>query len=410
MNILRLGRYLYSKRLKQEILLMCQLVLMVVLGFSVLNPIEVFLQKSTALESVYSLDFSRTYHFSSGNALSSESNEVSIYDAISSVPGVSKVLRSSVTQIYYDTGMSSYHEHSQQNEPIYDAFNLIVYNPDLMGSVQLSLAEGTFDAPTEQYLPIVISSSLAERFPIGSTEEVYLNSGEEKVTCIVTGVLTTDSAIPAILKYGSVPSLDVLAAYTAFSSGYDFAVACYHDELLGGITWDNNYLITVNESANSDQVLQSIIDEVGLYGNILSLDEIINLSFNDMLRSNRWFIFAFFLLSLIAIFGVGGYVFLMMYQRQAEFSVFYMLGMSKKQMALIICSVGCTLLSLALLISSCITPIFIRNVLGGESASPGIFSYLFCGVLFGLIITISVAAGIRQSNKVAVATLYQRRE
>lgn len=45
MNYLRICRYLYAKRFWNEIILLVQLVFMLIFAFTVLNPIDEFLQK-----------------------------------------------------------------------------------------------------------------------------------------------------------------------------------------------------------------------------------------------------------------------------------------------------------------------------------------------------------------------------
>ena len=66
-----------------------------------------------------------------------------------------------------------------------------------------------------------------------------------------------------------------------------------------------------------------------------------------MLEENAWYVLAFALLTLIAVFGYGGYLYLMIAQKKNEFAVFYILGMTRKKMIAVIFSSGAILLAVS---------------------------------------------------------------
>ena len=62
MNYLRICRYLYAKRFWNEIILLVQLVFMLIFAFTVLNPIDEFLQKKQKIVNSYDIDFDEALH------------------------------------------------------------------------------------------------------------------------------------------------------------------------------------------------------------------------------------------------------------------------------------------------------------------------------------------------------------
>lgn len=406
MNLLRLSRYLLSKRLLHEIILLVQLVLMVIFAFSVLNPIDTFQHQVVLLCETYQLDFDDTIHFASGNAIiQSEwegdySYQDTLYEKIASVSQVKDVIRCYYGDVSFYSGMN-------QEKPMRSSANLIVYSEEMAQVLNLNLSAGSFTTNAKSALPIVVSASLAEQFPIGTEKEIVINQTGRSISCVVSGILDADSIIPIISTYGSNPALDVFAAFPENTRGADFIVASYNEGYMGDIAWGSNYLITIDQSANTTDTQAALISEVGSYGTVQTVSQVIQESFDSMLQGNRWNIFATVLLGLIALFGYGGYLYLMIRQRQTEFAVFYLLGMTRRQMATIIFIAGGAVLVLAIAIGSCVAPWFMQNILFESETNPGITSYLFCGILLFAILTGSVAVGFNQSVKNTTAALYQ---
>lgn len=396
MNLLRLCRYLYSKRILRECVLLFQLICMIVFAFCVLNPIDTFLQKKAALSDTFQLDFSKTLHFSSGNALMQNkiegdmSMEPQLFDIISSTPEVERVLRIHLGHATCKTELS---------ETLNS--NFIIYSEAMSGFIHLPLSR------EENYLSVLVSASLAKKLPVGSHTELLLGSDLKSIPCVISGILDKDSAIPTILNYGSSPGIGVFGFFPKEMSGENFIAAEYNEDLLKEIDWEMNYLICPEKNSDTEFLLKNLNESVGTYGTVRTMEQIIQQAFSEMLRDNRWYVFAFALLGIIAAFGYGGYLFLMIRQRQTEFAVFYILGMTRRQTAAILFLAGGNLLALALLIGGSIAPWFIQNVLLEAQAAPGVFSLLFCGILLLLILAVSIAAGFRQSEKFTTIALYQ---
>ena len=411
MNLLYLIRYFLSKRKVQECILLLQLICMIVFSFVVLSPIDEYFQKYSALSNTYQSLLSSAYHFSEGNALmqnekSNTSRFDGLYEKFMSVTNVENVFRFSMQQASFDIGESEPSDHNH-NQRLSKNANLFVYSDEMAKELNLELDAGEFLSYYDGVnTPILISSSLSDKFQIGSTVDLYVGIGRKKMSCIVTGVFSEHAAIPCIHNYGSSPSLDILAAYTHTMPEHDFIVACYNDQLLNTISWGQNFLITVQDDANMEQLKQDLERIAGTYGTVKPVSYIIKQSFYDMIKNNRWYIFAFTLLSAIAVFGYGGYMFLLIRRNQREFALFYILGMQRKQIAAIIFIMGSILLLSAAIVAYAIYPWFTISVLGETHAQPGVISLIFCGGLLFAILIVSIISGFMLSAKTTTVALY----
>ena len=133
-------------------------------------------------------------------------------------------------------------------------------------------------------------------------------------------------------------------------------------------------------------------------------------SFMNMLRENAKYIIAFVMIAAIAVFGYGGYMYLMIVQHQKEFGIFYILGMSRKKMISVIFFSGLLLLVIAFLITFFSINVVMEKVFGLYNYQTGIFSYIFCAVIMGLILLTSVFVGFGQSKKLAEIAVYNGNE
>ena len=111
MNYLRICRYLYAKRFWNEIILLVQLVFMLIFAFTVLNPIDEFLQKKQKIVNSYDIDFDEALHFNMGNFVyeyqqqhyGENSLTDDIYEKIIETEGVGLVFQSGTETINYNT-------------------------------------------------------------------------------------------------------------------------------------------------------------------------------------------------------------------------------------------------------------------------------------------------------------------
>ena len=411
MNLIYLSHYLYSKEKVQECVLLIQLVCMIIFALVVLGPIDTFLQKYSSLEEIYRYDLSSFCHISAGNA-TMQKNRVDVtvdnklYNTLLTLDGVETVFRFSLQQAVYGTTSKEQVEHQHENESNKVA-NLLVYSDDMAEYVDWGVDEGEFLCYyDETLLPIIVSPSLIDYFPIGSRANFRVGEREAPVSCIVTGVLSQYTSVPTIYNYGSEPNMEVLISYLHDMKNYDFIIACYNEELLSTIRWEPNYLIKLQNKENLDDIIQTLEKTVGIYGTVKSIPELINESFNTLLKEKRWDVLAFVLLSIIALYGFGGYTFLMIRRKQEEIAIFRILGMQQRHVATMVFIAEALLLIIASIVAYLIFPWFSQKVLIEPYTRPGIISFLFCGSLFVCILVVSIRTGFQQSRKATDVALY----
>ena len=136
MNFLRLCRYLYTKRLANEIILLIQLVCMIELSFVVLNPVDSFLADRANVTQAYTIDFNEVIHFSENNAMMSadiRGQEMPIdiiYQRIKETDGVKNILCFGFCNGLYTYRNPEVEENEQSNA------NLIVYSEEMMDAIE----------------------------------------------------------------------------------------------------------------------------------------------------------------------------------------------------------------------------------------------------------------------------------
>ena len=166
------------------------------------------------------------------------------------------------------------------------------------------------------------------------------------------------------------------------------------------------FLILPENGCDRQTLKERLEKNIGDYGYIKEADEILKNSYIHMLENNAKYVVAFVMITAIAVFGYGGYLYLMIIQHQKEFGVFYILGMSRKKMISVIFISGMLLLLTAFIIASLSMHAFMEKILGIYNYETGIFSYVFCAVIMGVILLTSVFVGFGQSKKLAEVTIY----
>ena len=213
MNFLRLCRYLYTKRLANEIILLIQLVCMIELSFVVLNPVDSFLADRANVTQAYTIDFNEVIHFSENNAMMSadiRGQEMPIdiiYQRIKETDGVKNILCFGFCNGLYTYRNPEVEENEQSNA------NLIVYSEEMMDAISLQLKEGEKKQAADGRMPILVSESLENELPVGTVTEIEIYKNQKKLVCEVMGVLDHDSAIPVVMNYADVPELGHLAVF-----------------------------------------------------------------------------------------------------------------------------------------------------------------------------------------------------
>lgn len=411
MSFLRLCRYFLSKRLLGELVLLLQLVLMLLFGFAVLNPLDSFFQKEHLLWNTYTVNPDRTFHFSGGESLMEQPEQIDdLCEQVLEIPGVDKVVRFMVVQAAFDENEGKTDRSGQPLKQRQHVVNLLLYSEPLNSFAKIALAD-TFNGDNWGGIAVYADSSLHGFFPVGTERSITIMRTNARFSCTCLGVLQENCAIPAIVGYGSFPEPETLGVFTESSEDIDFLAvpvpAVHFSDIVPEENWLPNLLIIPKQGTDPTVLREVLEGKLGSVGRIATMRELLNSARENLIHENGWNLLAFALLSGIAVFGYGSYLYLMLRRRQQEFSVFYIMGLTRRKLAAIIFAIGAAVLALAFLISGLLTPWFMKNVLYLEKAEPGAFSWLFCGGLLLLILLASVLAGFRQSKKLAEITLYQ---
>ena len=186
-------------------------------------------------------------------------------------------------------------------------------------------------------------------------------------------------------------------------SEYKFVVfAKDMDELFDQLT-NVNFLIEPKNNISGEKLAVSLQDRMKNYGTVNTYKTIATGALKNRLEENAWHILAFAMLTLIAVFGYGGYLYLMIAQKKNEFAVFYILGMTRKKMIAVIFSSGAILLAVSFGIAALLYPWFTKTVLKIQESYgyTGIFSYGFSAGVLLFILLLSIWMGFRRTGKQA---------
>ena len=418
MNAIRLARYFYSRRYMQEAVLIVQLVLMFVLSMVVFSPVDAFLQFAWEIKGAYAaVDDSRTLFFNPNEAVyyngtgiidpeSAGFVDAAAKDALASA-GIAGPMRMALCPAYIDAGTENEPEEDSQDQPA--VRNLLVYSAEMLEATGLFSGEGAPSPEQRGAVPILISPSLAGLIPLGSETTVTLRDGDTGIPCVVAGVLSEEAVLPACHGFGSFPTLSCFGTKLSDYPGTDFIVMGYDPAYFPEIQWESSFLVPLEENADVAATVQALNAQVGAWGSFATMGELEKVAFSRVFVNNSMAILEFLLLSLLAFFGYGGYLFLMTFQRQQEFSVFFLLGMTRRKMLVLNCVFGCVNLLIALLIAYASYPWF-RQLLGSGSsatATVGVVGLSYCFGLLLLALIFSFLSAFHRFGNVSTIFLLQ---
>lgn len=418
MNAIRLARYFYSRRYIQEAVLIVQLVLMFVLSMVVFSPVDAFLQFAQEIKGTYAaVDDLRTLFFNPNEAVyyngtgiidpeSAGFVDAAVKDALASA-GIAGPMRTALYPAYIDAGTENEPEEDSQDQPA--VRNLLVYSEEMLEATGLFNGESAPSSGQSGAVPILISPSLAGLVPLGAEATVTLRDGDMGIPCVVAGVLSDEAVLPACHGFGSFPTLSCFGTKLSDYPRTDFIVMGYDPAYFPEIQWESSFLVPLEENADVAATVQALNAQVGAWGSFATMRELEKVAFSRVFVNNSMAILEFLLLSLLAFFGYGGYLFLMTFQRQQEFSVFFLLGMTRRKMLVLNCVFGCVNLLIALLIAYASYPWF-RQLLGSGSsatATVGVVGLSYCFGLLLLVLIFSFLSAFHRFRNVSTIFLLQ---
>ncbi len=417
MKLLRLLKYSFSRYFVKELFLVLQLTLMLWLTFSILSPVDNFVEMYHGLDTMYSFDFTETAFFNPNVAAyqTAEMDSVSIRNQIDSYlsklsddPEIDRVMRLSYNTTQIHTGRTKQDPRTGAVvDEVLSAY-FLVYGDGYAGVPNINMLDGSFAADkSDGCVPVAVSKSLSRFLPIGTRYPFNLSGTGQAVTCVVTGVLTDDAIIPSTYGFSDFPSLSSIGTRISDVGGAHFIIAMADESTFPNLDWEYSCFISVQKGIRMEDVCNRINQETGAIGTCYTVSKMVGDSMLALLRGNRELILECVLLSLIAVFGYGGYLYLSICRRQKNLSVLYILGLTRTQSLILDTFSGVLILFVSFLIAYFTYP-SIQEILGiSRQDSLGIVSITFCVLFFSFILLSSYIAAFCQFHKATTISLYQ---
>lgn len=400
MNILRLCRYLYTKKWVAEIVLLFQLVCMLELSFIVLNPLNDFYRNKQEIENCYSVNADKLIHVNSTVSLVEQSSKDNVdtsellYNIIKNTKGVGEILRFGIDGTLLEI------DDEKINAKVF------FYSREMFENTNIELSAGQIKSNESDVIPVLISDSMKYDLEIGSIIDIE-TTASLSLKCKVVGIISSESALPAIKNYGSFPELESLAVISKEVSKEKYIVVYDASEDIITREMNNNFVVIPEKGENITALVKRLQENISNYGTVQEYKEISTQALKNTIIENGFCVLCFFLLNLIALFGYGGYLYLMIRQKQKELSIFNILGMTRFKMMLIVFISNIMLLSIAFLISINIYPWFAVNIMKVGVLKPGAFIYIGCCIYLLAIMLFSIIVACKKTQSGAVINRFK---
>ena len=418
MKFARLLKYSFSRHFLKELFLVIQLTLMLLFAFSILSPVDEFVEMHRNLDELYFFDFDQTLFFNpnasvyqSVNGSADQTVDEHIYaflEEVSADTRTENLMRMSYNSTQIKTGKTTKDPHTGSVVDEIVSANLILYENEYLQNTKIEMIEGTWaDGNSDEYVSIAVSQSLADIMPIGTKCSFDLSGSGEATSCMVTGILSEDCILPSTYGFASFPNLVNIGTRIADVKGAHFIIAEVDEESFSDTRWEYSCFITVSSGVNVEELCKGLNSKAGTIGQFYSVGEITKQSFTSLLRSNSTLIFDCILLGLIAIFGYGGYLYLSICRRQKDFSILYILGLTRKRSVVLNTFSGVLILFVSFVLAYVIYPSFQKLIGISGQNSLGIISIIFTVLFFSFVLFLSYVAAFRQFYKATTISLYQ---
>lgn len=416
MNTLRLSRYLFSRYLIRELVVIFQLVLMLLYASAILQPVDSLAYSRTMLHRALPLDFSQTLFFNPSGALleatiwelTETPSSFRIAETASSVPGVAQVLQTAEDTAYFEKSIGIGLDGQEMTGRV--KTSLITYSQGFLSNCRLDFAQGGLSDVWEgDACPVVVSAALAEDLPVGTRTELTIGREEIRAACVVTGVLEEDVVVPVVNFYTADPSPETLGLDTTASGAEEvrLILAQYDPRFFQDPTWIPGALILPEAGIGTEDLQHDLTGAVGNMGSIVLLSQVELEAMQSVLYANYELI-PTILLALLACFGYGGYLFLHVRQRRKEFAVFSILGMTRRRIVWLNLVSGLALLLVSFGLARLLRPWFLSEII--QETSPwhaSLVSSLFSLTLLAGALLLSLLAGLQQSRTLSTAAQYR---
>ena len=310
-SVLKLVSMLLSKKKLRELVLMIEVIMMVFLITLVLIPINNALVLANGIERA-SMKSDMVYCVSAP----SNPNSLPIDDLCEKTSTVY-----GVTPKVFSTEAFSYTTQDQNSG------YLILVSNDLFSNIELELKKGRFIDDQNEYIPVVISSHLAQKYDVGDI--IYCSLNEEKtVVCSVTGILKKNSTLIDVNKQeGSVLTLDAVGFNMAKYDG-DFIIAVSNAQIEISEENVDAAILAFEQGTDIDTVVRTLNDS---YKNLYNFHSVESLSENTVANSfakMEWRMVLLFLFTVVVLFNFVAYIVINTHQKRKVLSVMNICGLS----------------------------------------------------------------------------------
>lgn len=340
-------------------------------------------------------------------------------DIAISHPEIGTVYRNAFTHVLIDKG-----EDGLGTNAVLVSYDEKMYRDFCSG---IKLSDGKFaNTPESGTLPLVIGSALSERYRIGDTLEITYNSsgtggivatpgaGERfddvTVRCTVTGVLSSDSIVPAVTVTGGQPD-DI--SYAALDMSYLesndrlYIIAPHIAELLPHINYDGAALFRT--SGDADGLVSKLEDEYGDLGRFATVGEIRKTTVKESLHDSEWTLLLLLLFVIVVVSGCVCYIIISVSRGQRRAAILHICGLSFGRSVLVSAAAMLLLTVPSAAAGLLLSPLIISAAGAGQFAYYG-YNISFFGVIAALFAAASlagVATAFFRRRGVSAADLYR---
>ncbi len=403
MNTLRIMNKLRSRGFLREFFLLATLTLMVIFTNILMEPLETYLDTKRELERDIPVDFDAALRFSPTAWYLWEMPEAEpeyhpeIHEALRAHPGTGAVLESRQESAHCALGGGTYN------------FDFILYSREYARYMPLKLREGSEIQGEEGRLSVVVTEAASRSLPVGTRFEMCPNGEGAPVPCLVVGII--GGAIPGADTHQPSDSAEFDLIGLTASNHPDFALvaAVYDPAFFDEVPWDPAALVLPEEGVDVSAWWESLGQETAQWGQLRSLTEYERAALETTLSENLSEELNFILLSLIAVFGYGAYLFLSVRVRARKFAVLSVAGMTRGRMFALNMGFNLGIYLLAAGLGWILTPWAAKCLVQMDRyRSAGVLGALCTGGLFLMTLLMSTAASLVQGRRAAAITLYRK--
>lgn len=391
MSILRLVRMLYSKRLIKEAIIIIQVMLLVCVYNLAITPFDTFNKSKNFVEKNFAINFDTDLLFLPSLSLGEEyflGNSNTINEMITLIKEKSDILYMSEGNSVFEIG-----------DKAMDA-TLNVYSDEMYNSIKFELIDEVFDESNLQIgeIPVYISNNLSKYYNIGDIIQIKSYNGENnEVPCRVAGILKNNAYI--ITTGTSENTLTHMISETE-----NLIVAKYNNEYFKNAKIYPCFIIKNN---NIKSELKDILKK---HGELLTVNEIFEKNFLNILNNSEWNIMILLLLLIVIVFGYGGYLVVNNMQKRKLCSIFYICGMNLKKMIAIHIMSGFILFIPGIILGLFITPFFMEPFAYIKFTGYNLYTImLIIGIIAFCFFTAIVLSAI-QTKRITAIDLYKTNE